>query len=199
LTPFAGAGWEAEILNDYRAQVSHSRGPSKWLTKSVYGYLAAGLFRTAPKTAVAGRPRVIIENLGDAVYTVTADRKLLKLHGVGRGAVLYDGLASVVGCSVTPELGYGVRGYPFAERFLGMMNVRVYDQTALGAVLRLRDIWRGTHPLPGMYDWFASSIRMTFSRPVPLQIAGDAAGYRQTVELGIVEREVSLIDWRSLY
>ena len=103
LTPFAGAGWDAEVLNDYRMQVSLSKGPSKWLTKSVYGYLIAAVLHTAPKAIVNGRPQVIIENLGDEVYTITADRKLIKLHGVGRGSVLYDGMASSAGCAVSPE------------------------------------------------------------------------------------------------
>jgi diacylglycerol kinase family enzyme len=197
LTPFAGAGWEAEVLNDFKTQVAMSKGPSKWLSKSVYGYLVATVARTAPKALVNGRPQVIIENLGDEVYTISADRKLVKLHGVRHGSVLYDGMASVAGCSVSPELGYHFRAYPFAERFLGMMNVRIYDEKTLSAVARIPRIWRGEHPLRGMRDWFATKVRMTFSRPVPLQIGGDAVGFRQTVELGIADREVSLVDWRG--
>ena len=34
-----------------------------------------------PKSVLYGRPHVIIENLGDEVYTVTADRNLLRLEG----------------------------------------------------------------------------------------------------------------------
>ena len=185
LTPFAGAGWEAEVLNDYKIQLEQSKGPSKWFSKSVYGYLTATVLRTAPKALVNGRPQVLIENLGDAVYTITADKKLLKLHGIGRGAVLYDGMASVAGCAISPELGYHFRAYPFAERFLGMMNVRVYDEKTVSAVARIPRIWRGEHPLRGMHDWFATKVRMTFSRPVPLQIGGDAVGFRQTVEFKI--------------
>ncbi len=197
LTHFAGAGWEAEVLNDYKTQLAMSKGPSKWVSKSVYGYLTATLFRTAPKALVNGRPQLLIENLGDDVYTITADRKLIKMYGVKHGAVLYDGMASVAGCSITPELGSRFRAYPFAERFLGMMNVRVYDEKTLSAVGRIPRIWRGEHPLRGMHDWFATKVRMTFSRPVPLQIGGDAVGFRQTVEFEIADREIELIDWRG--
>jgi diacylglycerol kinase family enzyme len=197
LTHFAGAGWEAEVLNDYKTQLAQSKGPSKLLSKTVWGYLTATLFRTAPKALVNGRPQLLIENLGDEVYTITADRKLIKLHGVGHGAVLYDGMASVAGCSITPELGSHFRAYPHAERFLGMMNVRVYDEKTLSAVTRIPRIWRGEHPLRGMRDWFATKVRMTFSRPVPLQIGGDAVGYRQTVEYKISDREIEVVDWRG--
>ncbi len=198
LTHFAGAGWDAQILDDYRTQVAQSKGPSKLLSKSVYGYLAACLFRTAPKALLHGRPHVIIENLADEAWTITADKKLLKLHGVGRGAVLWDGPASVAACATCPELGYGFRAFPFAERFLGMMNVRIYDEETLAAIAHIPALWRGQHPLRGMHDWFSTAVRMTFSRPVPLQIGGDAIGTRQSVEYRIYDHEIELIDWRGV-
>ena len=198
LTHFAGAGWDAQVLDDYKTQLEMSKGPSKWLSKTAAGYVFATLFRTAPKNLLYGRPHVIIENLGDEVYTITADRKLIKVHGVGHGAVLYEGMASVAGCAISPELGYGFRAYPFAERFLGMMNVRVYDEETVSAVSRIPRIWRGEHPLRGMHDWFTTAARMTFSRPIPLQIGGDAVGIRQTVEYRISDREIeNFVDWRG--
>src|SRR5262249_43804543 len=159
---FAGAGWDAQILDDYRTQLLQSKGPSRILSKSVYGYLAACIFRTAPKAIVYGRAHVIIENLADEAWTITADKKLRKLAGTGRGAVLWDGPASVAGCSTCPELGYGFRAYPFAERFMGMMNVRVYDEHTVAAVRSIPALWRGQHPLRGMHDWFTTAVRMTF-------------------------------------
>jgi hypothetical protein len=197
LAHFAGAGWDAQILDDFRKQVQQSKGPSKWLSKSVYGYVVATIVRTAPKSILFGRPRVIIENLGDEVYTMTADRKLLKIHGIKRGSVLYDGPMSVAGASTSPDLGYKFRAYPFAERFPGMMNVRVYDEGTVPAILSIPSIWRGLHPLKGMHDWFTTSVRMTFSRQVPLQIGGDAIGLRQTAEFRLADRRVDLVDWRA--
>jgi diacylglycerol kinase family enzyme len=197
LTHFAGAGWDAQILDDYRAQLKHSKGPSRWLSKSIYGYVAATILRSAPRSILFGRPNVIIENLGDEVYTVTADKKLLRVHGLRHGSILYDGPMSVAGCSTSPDLGYGFRAYPFAERFPGKMNVRVYDEGTLGAIRAIPRIWRGEHPIKGMHDWFAVAVRMTFSRKVPLQIGGDAIGMRQTVECKLADRRVDVLDWRA--
>jgi diacylglycerol kinase family enzyme len=197
LTPFAGAGWDAQILDDFRKQLKVSKGPWRWLSKSVYGYVSATILRSAPKSILAGRPNVIVENLGDEVYTITADQKLLKIHGAKLGTVLYDGPVSVAGCSTSPDLGYKFRAYPFAERFPGKMNVRVYDEEAVSAIASIPRLWRGEHPLRGMHDWFATAVRMTFSRPVPLQIGGDAVGARQTVEYKVAERQVRLVDWRA--
>jgi hypothetical protein len=49
-----------------------------------------------------------------------------------------------------------------------------------------------------MHDWFATHIRMTFSRPMPLQIGGDAHGFRRTVEYRAAEGEVRMVDWKRL-
>lgn len=194
LTFFAGCGWDAQVLDDYRLQLEAS--PSSRIAKSVGGYVTAMLFRTAPKTVLYGRPHVIVENLGDHVYTMTGDRRLARIDGVSRGAILYEGMASVAGAATCPEFGYGFRAYPFAERLLGYMNVRIYDQAALTAIRDVPKLWRGEHPLRGMSDWFAKEIRMTFSRPMSLEIGGEAVGSRLTVEYKSSDRMVDALDWR---
>jgi diacylglycerol kinase family enzyme len=196
LTFFGGCGWDAQILDDYQRQVSQS--PSSRLAKSVWGYLTATLTRTVPKTLLHGRPHVMIENLGDDVYVLDENRRLKRLDGARRGTILYEGTASVAGAATCPEFGYGFKAYPFAERLLDWLNVRIYDQTAFAAVADIPKLWRGEHPLRGMHDWFAKEVRMTFSRPVPLQIAGESIGSRLTVEFKRSERRVDALDWRML-
>lgn len=196
LTFFAGCGWDAQILNDFREQVEAS--PSRRLAKSVWGYLSAMALRTVPKAIVQGRPQVTIENLGDTVYTVAADGRVQKLFGARRGTVLYDGFASVAGAATCPEFGYRFRAYPFAERMLGLMNVRVYDRTPAGALRSIPALWRGQHPLEGMHDWFTDHVRLTYSRPMALQIGGEAIGVRRTVECKASPRLVDALDWRRL-
>lgn len=196
LTFFGGCGWDAQILDDYRLQVEAS--PSSRISKSVWGYVTAMLVRTVPKTVLYGRPHVIIENLGTDVYTITPEKKLVRLADVGRGAILYEGMASVAGAATCPNFGYGFRAYPHAERLLGFMNVRVYDQKAISAVADIPKLWKGQHPLRGMTDWFVTEVRMTFSRPMPLQIGGEAIGSRLTVEYKSSDRVVDALDWRML-
>ena len=196
LTFFGGCGWDAQILDDYRSQMLAS--PSSRIAKSVWGYLTAMLTRTVPKVLVKGRPHVMIENLGDEVYVIDEGRRLTKLEGARRGTILYEGMASVAGAATCPEFGYGFKAYPFAERLLDWLNIRIYDQKALSAVKDIPKLWRGDHPLRGMHDWFASEVRMTFSRPVPLQIGGEAVGLRTTVEFKRSARRVDALDWRML-
>jgi diacylglycerol kinase family enzyme len=196
LTFFAGAGWDAQILDDYRQQVAIA--PSRRLAKSVWGYLSAMALRTVPKVIVHGRPHVLVENLADHAFVVGPDGAVRDLPGTGRGAVLYDGMASVAGCATCPEFGYRFRAYPFAERMLGYMHVRVYDQGALRAMRDIPKLWRGAHPLRGMHDWLSAHVRMTFSRPVALEIGGEAVGTRQTVEYRTCPRAIDALDWRRL-
>ncbi|HEX7667780.1 MAG TPA: diacylglycerol kinase family protein [Polyangiaceae bacterium] len=198
LTSFVGTGWDAQVLNDYKNQLEQARGLGKPVAKSVYGYLTAMLFRTAPKTLLFGRPHLLIENLGDEVYTLTPAGRVVPLEGAKHGTVLYDGPMSVAGAATCPEYGYGFRAYPFAERFLGLINARVYDREALPAIKDIPKIWRGQHPLKGMRDWFTSAVRMTFSRPTPLQIGGDAVGERISIDYKVAKRQVEVVDFRAL-
>lgn len=196
LTFFGGCGWDAEVLEDFRQQVEQS--PSRRVAKSVWGYVSAMLFRTVPKSLLHGRPHVIIENLGDDVYEMDETRTLRKVEGAQRGSILYEGMASTAGGATCPEFGYGFHAFPFAERMLDWLNIRVYDEKTLNAVMIIPKLWRGAYPLRGMHDWFVKEVRMTFSRPVPLQIGGEAFGTRQTIELKQSDRRVEAVDWRML-
>lgn len=196
LTFFGGCGWDAQVLDDYRLQLLAS--PSSRVAKSVWGYLTAMLSRTVPKSVLHGRPHVIIENLGDEVFVIDEYGRVSPMEGAKRGTILYEGLSSVAGAATCPEFGYGFRAYPFAERMLGYMNVRIYDMKTHTAVMDIPKLWKGQHPLRGMQDWFAKEVRMTFSRPMPLQIGGEAIGSRQTVEYKSSDRMVDALDWRML-
>jgi diacylglycerol kinase family enzyme len=198
LTHFAGSGWDAMILDDYKRQLDISTGPGRHLSKSVYGYVAAAMLRTAPKVAISGNPNVVIENLGDEVYTLDADARPRKLSGSSNGTVLYDGPVGIASVGTCPEFGYRFKAFPFAERMPGFMSVRAYARGALGAVASIPRLWRGAHPLEGMHDWLATHVRMTFSRPVPLQIGGDAVGVRRTIEYRSARRAASMVAWRRL-
>jgi len=198
LSHFAGSGWDAMILDDYKRQLAASRGPGRRLSKSVYGYLVAALVRTTPKVLLFGNPHLVIENLGDAVYSASAEGRPQLLTDVRRGAVLYDGPAGAASAGTCPEYGYRFKAFPFAERMPGFINVRVYTRGFFEALTAIPRLWRGEPNIAGMHDWFATAVRMTFSRPVPLQVAGDAHGTRRCVEYRAAQRSVKMGDWRRM-
>jgi len=198
LSHFAGAGWDAEILSDYKEQLAQSKGPPRFFAKSVYGYVTAMLTRTAPKSIVLGRPHLLIENLGDEVFTVDSRGALKRVDGAKHGTVLWDGLMSVAGAATCPEFGYRFRAYPFAERMLGMLNVRVFDRSTIGGIASIPRLWTGRHPLRGMHDWFTTAARFTFSRPMAIEIGGDAHPARRSVEMRVSKWEARVLDWRAM-
>ena len=197
LAHFAGSGWDAMILEDYKLQLQRVRGPGRRLSKSVYGYMSAALLRTIPKVLIHGNPRLTIENLGEVVYAFAPDGRPHKL-AVDRGAILYEGPVGVSSVGTCPEFGYRFKAFPFAERIPGFMNVRVFARGVVGAIASIGSLWRGAYPLSGMYDWLATHVRMTFSRPMPLQVGGDAWGTRREVEYRAASRIIRMVDWRRM-
>ena len=198
LAHFAGSGWDAMILDDYKRQLEASKGPSRHLTKSVYGYPLSHVAANDSEGRAYGNPHVVIENLGDSVFTVDGEGTPHRLPGAKRGTVLYDGGMGTASVGTCPEFGYHFRAFPFAERMPGFLSVRAYDRGALDAVASIPLLWKGTHPLRGMHDWLATHVRMTFSRDVQVQIGGDAHGMRRTIEYRAAERGVKMVDWRRL-
>ncbi len=198
LCHFAGTGWDAMILDDYKRQLESSKGPGRHFSKSVYGYVSATLLRTAPKVALFGNPTVIIENLGPELYAIDDEGRPRLVEDARPGQILYEGPVGVASVSTCPEFGYRFRAFPFAERMPGYMSVRAYARGALGAVATIPLLWSGQHPLRGMHDWLATHVRMTFSRAVPLQVGGDAHGMRRTVEYRSSPRPIPMVDWRRM-
>lgn len=198
LTHFAGAGWDAMILEDYGAQLDATAWPGRRLSKSVYGYLSAAALRTVPKIALYGNPRVVIENLGEAVFSIDPLGAPHRMPSLPLGAILYDGPAGTAAVGTCPEYGYRFRAFPFAERMPGFFNLRVLDRDVLGAVLACPRLWKGAYSLPGVHDWLATHVRMTFSRPVPIEMGGDLLGRRQCVDFRAPKRGVHMLDWRRL-
>jgi len=198
LAHFAGSGWDAMILEDYKRQLQATRGPGRHLSKSIYGYVSAALLRTTPKVALLGNPHLLIENLASDVYVMDDEGTPRRLADAGYGSVLYDGPAGAASVGTCPEYGYRFKAFPFAERMPGFMSVRVYAGSPLCAVASMARLWTGAHPLMGMHDWMAMAVRMTFSRPVPLQVAGDALGPRQTIEYRYSPRIARMVDWRRM-
>jgi len=198
LTPFAGTGWDAEILSDYKRSLADAPPFMKHLG-STGGYLRSLFTRTIPRhLGRQPRPRVRVINLGAPAQRPDATGRAVPVPDGGPGAVLYEGPLSVGGAATTEELGLGFRAFPFAHQVPGHMCVRVYAASTLGATLRMPSLWRGVHPLPDDHNFFVTRCRFEFDRPVPFEIGGDLAGDRTAIEFKVVADAVPLVDWRRM-
>jgi hypothetical protein len=199
VTPFAGTGWDAEVLSDYKSMLEELPVALRRSTGGLAGYARSIFTRTIPRHLLRrSGANVRVVNLGAPALAVNAHGTPVLVPGGGVGAVLYEGPISVGGAGTTEQLGLGFRAFRFAHLAPGRMAVRVYAASPLGATARLPWLWRGAHPLPHDYNWMLTRCRMEFDRPVPFEIGGDVVGQRTSIELSLARDLVPVVDWRRL-
>jgi diacylglycerol kinase family enzyme len=198
LAPFAGTGWDAEMIQDFKGQLASS-GPLRSAQAGLRGYLGAMFTRTIPRHVFGGGdPQVSVYNLGAPALTVDVHRAIRPLPHGETGALLYRGPAGVAGAATTPEWGFGFKAFPFAQAMPNRLSVRVYGAGVLEATRNMFKLWRGEHPMPKMHDFLVERVRMDFDREVPFQLGGDFLGLRRSVEFELAEERVQLVDWHRL-
>jgi diacylglycerol kinase family enzyme len=199
IAPFAGTGWDAELIDDFHAQKTAFGVLPKKARQGVAGYLQGLFTRTVPRHVLA-KDRVEVEliNTGEDAFTIDEHGKPVPLRGGEHGKLLYRGPFGVCGAATSAEWGFGFRSYPFAGSMPRRLCVRVYSAGPVEAVLRTRDLWRGAHPLPHMHTWMLTSCRTRFSRPVPFQIGGDRHGHVTEVDYHIAPETIDCLDWPAL-
>jgi diacylglycerol kinase family enzyme len=201
LCPFAGVGWDARILNDYQRNLDRRSGQlfgsrlSTRLHKGLVGYLYAMTRHTIPGLVAAAseQPWATLRRAGGEVFKVDeAGEPRPYPH-----EVLYEGPVSVAAAATCPEYGFGFRAFPFADRIPGHLHLRVYDRPVLEAVGNMGRLWAGVHPQPGMHDFLVPAAKLTFTRPLPFQIGGDARGERTGLDVRVADRSVQVVDWAA--
>jgi len=196
IAPFAGTGWDAELIDDFHAQKTGIGVLPKKAREGVAGYLQGLLTRTFPRHLFATEPlEVELINTGEDAFTIDETGRPAPLPGGESGRLLYRGPAGVCGAATSPEWGFGFKAYPFAKAMPRRMSVRVYAAGAVEAIAHTRDLWRGVHPIPKMHTWQLTQCKMVFSRPMPFQIGGDRHGHVTEVEYRIADETVNVLDW----
>ncbi|MDP1824082.1 MAG: diacylglycerol kinase family protein [Archangium sp.] len=199
LTPFAGSGWDAEVLHDYKLQRAALPEQLKPFAEGAPGYFASLFTRTVPRNLFSrSRPRVRLINLGAEALTFDPHGKVVAVPNSGPGTVLYDGPYGVAGAGTSSELGFGFKALHFARTMPGRMHARVYAAGTAEATRRLPQLWQGAHPLPHSHDFLLTHCRMEFDREVPVEIGGDAIGLRKSVEYRVAPQVVRLVEWERL-
>jgi hypothetical protein len=138
-----------------------------------------------------GQPKLRVECMTEEAFGVDSE-------GTPNGcldAILYDGPVSHAAAATCREYGYGIRAFPFAGRMQAFINLRIYDRSPFDAFRYARQLWTG-RPAPGLHDFFVKRARMTFSRPMPFEIGGDAHGERTLIDFAVADRSVEILQWR---
>ncbi|MFT3766947.1 MAG: diacylglycerol kinase family protein [Minicystis sp.] len=198
VAPFAGTGWDAEIIDDFHAQKTGVGLLPEHMRDGLRGYLHGLFTRTIPRHVREPQVEVELTNTGEDALTVDDEGKVIPLPNGKRGAVLYRGPASVCAAGTSAEWGFGFRAFPFAGRVPRRFCMRIYAGKALEATLRMKQLWQGAHPVPKMHTWLLTQCKATFSRPVPFQIGGDRLGIRSEVDYALAPDQVDVLDWRAV-
>jgi diacylglycerol kinase family enzyme len=194
--PFAGMGIDAAVLNDY-VRVKETLAGNKMQFAGVggAGYFWAIVGRTIPSVlAQRSAPTVEVVNMGAPALQLGPDGKPIG-RPIGHGEILYRGPCRLAAAGTVPCYGYNFQIFPFALKNPGRFQLRL---TAMGVpwVLRnLPQIWRGQTPPSGLLDFNCEKVSIKFDRDMPLQVGGDAEGYRREVTLGMAPETMQLIDF----
>ena len=194
--PFAGLGIDAAVLNDYeRVRGSLTERKLPFAGVGGLGYFLAIVGRTIP-TVISQRtaPNVEVVNLGGPAQQLGPDGKPIG-RPIDTGEILYRGPCRLAAAGTVPCYGYNFQIFPFALRNAGRFQLRL---TAMGVPWILRNLpqlWRGQTPKSGVLDFACEKVSVRFDREMPLQVGGDAEGYRREVTLAMAPETMELIDF----
>ncbi len=196
---FAGLGLDAAILNDYHALQTRFTGSAfESLLHNVGGYVAATFGVTIPRMMKRWLQRrntqVRITNAGGPAYAIQRTPQggqVGKLYTAGD--VLYEGPVNAVMFGTCPYYGYNIRMLPFAGLDDHRFHLRVSNMPTARIVGNARRMWRGVIDHPELYDFQVDKVQMSFSEPMPYQLAGEAMGHRDELTVGRSGSSVDLV------
>lgn len=199
-TPFAGLGIDAAVLNDYcwlKEQLSETA--LRKLSVGMPGYALSVALRSAPRFLLERRPSYCeVTNVGGSAYRLDGQGRHIG-PAIGHGELLYAGPCMMAAAGTVPFYGFGLRAFPFAESSPGHMQVRLVTQLSVPTVLwNLPSIWSGQFEHPAVLDFHAERVSIQFERPMPLQVGGDAEGWREQVTLALAPNRIELVDFRAV-
>lgn len=197
ITPFAGLGADAKVLNDYVwVKQNLARGVFKSLLTGGGGYFTSVAFRSVPHfLAGASHMECEVINSGDRLAYALGSDGMPRGEPIAPGGVLYRGPALMAAASTVPFYGYEIKMFPFAARRRGMMHLRVAAVSASSVLANLPKLWSGKWFDEKIFDFHAHKVTVRMAQPVAFQIGGDALGYRQSVEFGVAREQLELVDF----
>ncbi|MCA9507424.1 MAG: hypothetical protein KC505_03260 [Myxococcales bacterium] len=197
LTPFAGIGYDGELMNDFEAvKKIFSQSPLKKFFTSFVGFTIAGFCKTLPRQAGRKLPLVKAKSSKPAYRIIRNKNKDEEIY-LKEGLELYQGIAPLICVGTIPSLGYGIKMFPFAQKRPGYMHLRI-SAVPLATCLShfYPSIWQGSFRHPELYDFLVKDVTIESNEGLPYQFAGDAMGYQNKLFFKISDSPINMV---SLY
>lgn len=194
-TVFAGMGVDGQIINDYNSvKTRFGKGALKRVMTGTGGYVASVALRTIPHylfNSAAVECEVI--NGARSAFALDADGTVKQ--EIAPGECLYRGKLNLAAAATMPFYGFGMKAFPHAGTRRGMMHLRLAAVTCTEVLAHLSPLWKGRWFPSSILEFHASDVTIRFDRPMPLEVAGDAGGLRQSVRIDIAPEQVELVDF----
>ena len=196
--PFAGMGLDAKVLNDFVAVKNRCHGtPFQKMAGGGLGYIAAVTGMSIPYYMTEkGAANVTVINEGAPAYQLGPDGKPIG-KAIGTGEIIYRGGCRMASAGTVPCYGYEFTIFPHALRYPGRMHLRLTAMRVPEILRHLPEIWKGRTPTSSLLDFQAERVRMKFDRVMPVQIGGDAEGYRDEMHLSVAPHTVEMLDFKA--
>ncbi len=180
LTPFAGIGYDGELMNDFESvKEIFFDSPFRKFFSSILGFTIAGLLKTLPRQVARELPLVRV-NSSYPAYRITNVNGVDQETYIEHGENLYDGIAPLICVGTIPSVGYGITMFPFASKRPGYMQLRISAVPISKALAHLYpSIWNGTFRDKKLYDFLVKDVTIESDESLPFQIGGDSMGYKK--------------------
>lgn len=197
--PFAGLGWDAAALNDYKELKERMEATAlRGMSQQLWVWVAAIFGSTVPRMATDRlAPRARVRVLRGEAWRVDVHGERIG-EPVPAGETLYEGPAHLCAFATTPYYGYAIRMFPHATRVSTHFQLRISAMDVTTVVNEIHRMWTGDLSHEKLYDFLAEEVEITFERPVPYQVGGDARGVREKIRVGISPLELPVLRYAGV-
>jgi diacylglycerol kinase family enzyme len=195
---FAGLGVDGKVLNDYVWVKQHlARGPLRRSMTGPRGYFTSVALKTLPYYLTHSTcTECEVTNGRFPAYRLGPDGQPMGAP-IAPGDLVFRGRLNFAAAATIPFYGFGFRMFPFAGQRPGMMQLRLARVSPLQAVANLPRLWKGEYFSKDIHDFHIAEATVRFARPMPLQIGGDAEGYREVLTFDMAPEQIEILDFTA--
>ena len=193
LVPFAGFGWDAEILNDYDSfKESVRETPVERVATGLRGYAASIVTRSIPAAIGRGRREARITATAPGVRIHPQTGAVLDEYGCGD--VIYEGVVDQLAASTIPCWGFNVRMFPHIGKRARSFELRAYH----GGVAKILQtvplrFWKGDFREDECADFLVEGVDVEIlNGTMAYHVAGDPGGVERSVRWAVSDLPVQL-------
>jgi len=196
ITPFAGIGYDAEVLQDYL----HLKKKLKktFLSKiisSICGYIISFITITLPRYIKNRKKIVTVKVITKAkAYKIIRTKSDYKEIIFNSNQIIYNGNISLLSIGSIKYFGYGLKMFPLANYKKKFLHLRIVSCNPLFFLANINKIWNGTFYNKHIHEFLITNVEVINSTILPYQIGGDFMNYKKKVSFRVARWVIPMIN-----